>query len=193
MGGKIGREHKGCDQREIGLRRPIEENPADNGGVRWISLLHTSNARVRSNNRHARNILITRRRFAYNSGNHIALVAATTPLVFSRAPRRNFDELVDSRTALDIRSHNAGCRMLPAGSRAGAAPWLLYTSCRRHRSCGCRRTWHGGRAGKGGGTNRRRCTEARRQRGRCGGGKRPCNSPVLSARPEYRAAGVYRV
>src|ERR1700681_349943 len=85
MGGEIGREHEGCDQREIRLRRPIEENPADNGGARRISLLHTSNARVRSNHRHARNILITRRRFAYTSRNHIALAAATTPFVFSRA------------------------------------------------------------------------------------------------------------
>src|ERR1700682_5105220 len=85
MGGEIGREHEGCDQREVRLRRPIEENPADNGGARRISLLHTSNARVGSNNRHARNILITRRRFAYTSGNHIASAAATTPFVFSRA------------------------------------------------------------------------------------------------------------
>ena len=57
MGGKIGREHKGCDQCEIRLRRPIEENPADNGGAWRISRLHTSNTYVRNcRHRHARNV-----------------------------------------------------------------------------------------------------------------------------------------
>src|SRR4030081_57302 len=82
MGGEIGREHKGGDQREIRLRRPIKENPADNGGSWRIILLHTSNARVRSDNRHARNILITRRRFAYRIATHIPFVAATAPAYF---------------------------------------------------------------------------------------------------------------
>src|SRR5258708_248152 len=82
MGGEIGREHKGGDQREIRLRRPIKENPADNGGSWPIILLHTSNARVRSDNRHARNILITRRRFAYRIATHIPFVAATAPAYF---------------------------------------------------------------------------------------------------------------
>ena len=31
MSGEIRREHEGGDQREIRLRRPIEENPADDG------------------------------------------------------------------------------------------------------------------------------------------------------------------
>jgi hypothetical protein len=44
MGREIGREHEGGDQREIRLRGPIEENPADDGGARRIGLLHTSNA-----------------------------------------------------------------------------------------------------------------------------------------------------
>ena len=43
MGGEIGGKHEGGDQREIGLRGPIEENPADDGGARWI-LLHISDA-----------------------------------------------------------------------------------------------------------------------------------------------------
>ena len=38
MGGEIGREHEGGDQREIRLRRPVEENPADDGGARRIGL-----------------------------------------------------------------------------------------------------------------------------------------------------------
>src|SRR3981081_4064513 len=82
MGGEIGRERKGGYQREIRLRRPIKENPADNGGSWRIILLHTSNARVRSDNRHARNILITRRRFAYRIATHIPFVAATAPAYF---------------------------------------------------------------------------------------------------------------
>jgi len=57
MGGEIRREHEGRDQREIRLRGPIEENPANDGGTAGINLLHTRTMCVRSCHRHARNFL----------------------------------------------------------------------------------------------------------------------------------------
>ena len=77
MRSEIGCEHKGGDQREIGLRRPIEENPADNGRSRRIFLPQINNACVRSDcYRHARNIPANHKEgFAYSIGTHIASMA----------------------------------------------------------------------------------------------------------------------
>ena len=57
MGGEIRREHEGGDQREIRLRGPIEENPANDRGTTRINPLHIRNVSVRSCQRHARNVL----------------------------------------------------------------------------------------------------------------------------------------
>src|SRR6266436_5399933 len=62
MGGEIRREYEGRDQREIRLRRPIEENPADDGGTTWIRRLRISIECVRNCHRHARNVLDLLRR-----------------------------------------------------------------------------------------------------------------------------------
>jgi hypothetical protein len=52
MGSEIGREYESGDQREIRLRGPIEQDPADNGGARRINLLPIGNTCV-SRRRHA--------------------------------------------------------------------------------------------------------------------------------------------
>src|SRR5258708_11645819 len=199
MGGEIGRKHKRRDQREKRLRCPGEENPADNGGSWRINLLHTSNARVQ-NLRHSRRISlsITRRRFAQRIETHIALVVATRLPVFSKTPRRNFDELPYSRMAQDICKSAAGCSSSGCstwrtGSRAGTAPRLLHASRRGRHSRHCRRTWHGGRAGEDRRACWRRRAQAWRQRGRCGGGHPPSLGGELSAGRPHQPPPVYDV
>ena len=71
---------------------------------------------------------------------------------------------------------------LRAGSRAGAPP----VHSRRLRSCGCRRTRHGGRAGEDRGANGRRYPAAGRQCGRCRRRDRLCAGRDLSARRKHR-------
>jgi len=56
MGDEIRREHEGGDQREIRLRGPVEEDPADDGGASRIGL-GIRNARIRGNDCHAQNLL----------------------------------------------------------------------------------------------------------------------------------------
>jgi hypothetical protein len=78
--GEIGRKHKGGDQREIRLRGPIEENPADDGGAARIfpriSAPDASEA-ITAILEMSCQITITRRRFACCSETHIAFGAAT--------------------------------------------------------------------------------------------------------------------
>ena len=120
--------------------------------------------------------------------NHIAfarLHRAQCAVRSAATRRRNFDDLVCSRSAPDIRGPRACCRVVAAGQRA-RAPRRLHASGRRYRSCRRRRARHGGGAGKNRGAHRRRRAEARRQCGRCGGRDRLCDGRDLSARRQYR-------
>ena len=54
---EIGRKYKGGDQREIRLRGPIEEDPADDGGAARIFPRHFGAGCLGSDHRHVRNFL----------------------------------------------------------------------------------------------------------------------------------------
>ena len=57
MGGEIGREHEGGDQREVRLRGPVEEDPADDARRGADRSCIPAMRGIRGNNCHARNLL----------------------------------------------------------------------------------------------------------------------------------------
>ena len=188
--GEIGREHKSGDQREIRLRRPVEENPADDGGARRISPRHRRRRHASEcDHRHVENSFrITARRFACRSETHIACVTDAVALLARRhtgSMRRILMTLFRPNGAA-LRRHIAlvVCLRARRPLRRSAALYAPPDArIRSRRSCRAR---HGGGAGKARGASRRRHPAAGRQCGRCRGRHRLCDGRDLSARRKYR-------
>ena len=119
MGGEIGREHEGGDQREIRLRRPVEENPADDGGARRIDLCISAACARPKRSSPCSNIPVESRGgvLPCAAEHHIASVTAVTLRDFVAGnPRRSFDDLVTSRAAQDLAAIVLVVALLHAGS-----------------------------------------------------------------------------